>query len=52
MDLVAPYRQPCDFMVKGDPRTFADLLTSRGLDFVRTYRRVIRRTMDPGSSPG
>lgn len=37
MDLVAPYRQPYDFVVKGDPRTFADLLTAQGLDFVKTY---------------
>ncbi len=37
LSLVAPYRQPYDFVVKGDPRTFADLLTSTGLDFVKTY---------------
>lgn len=37
MSLVAPYRQPYDFVVKGDPRTFADLLTAGGLDFVKTY---------------
>lgn len=35
--LVAPYRQPYDFVVKGDPRTFQDLLTPAGLDFVKTY---------------
>jgi glycerophosphoryl diester phosphodiesterase len=41
MSLVAPYRQPYDFVVKGDPRTFADLLTGEGLDFVRTYADAI-----------
>jgi glycerophosphoryl diester phosphodiesterase len=37
MSLVAPYRQPYDFVVKGDPRQFSDLLTGAGLDFVKTY---------------
>ena len=37
MSLVAPYRQPYDFVVKGDPRLFSDLLTPTGLDFVKTY---------------
>jgi glycerophosphoryl diester phosphodiesterase len=37
LSLVAPYAQPYDFVVSGDPRTFADLLTPAGLDFVRTY---------------
>jgi glycerophosphoryl diester phosphodiesterase len=37
ISLVAPYRQPYDFVVSGDARTFADLLTEEGLDFVRTY---------------
>ena len=41
MSLVAPYRQPYDFVVKGDPRTFADLLTSTGLDFVKTYADAV-----------
>lgn len=41
MSLVAPYRQPYDFVVKGDPRTFADLLTESGLSFVRTYADAI-----------
>jgi glycerophosphoryl diester phosphodiesterase len=27
-----PYRQPYDFVVSGDPRTFGDLLTDKGLD--------------------
>lgn len=37
LSLVAPYRQPYDFVVRGDARTFADLLTPAGLDFVKTY---------------
>jgi glycerophosphoryl diester phosphodiesterase len=41
MSLVAPYRQPYDFVVKGDPRLFSDLLTSQGLDFVKTYAEAI-----------
>lgn len=41
MSLVAPYRQPYDFVVKGDPRLFSDLLTSTGLDFVKTYANGI-----------
>jgi glycerophosphoryl diester phosphodiesterase len=41
MSLVAPYRQPYDFVAKGDPRLFSDLLTSSGLDFVKTYADAI-----------
>ncbi len=41
MSLVAPYRQPYDFVVKGDARTFADLLTSAGMDFVKTYADAV-----------
>jgi glycerophosphoryl diester phosphodiesterase len=41
MSLVAPYRQPYDFVVKGDARTFADLLTSSGLDFVKSYADAV-----------
>ena len=37
ISLVAPYAQPYDFVVSGDPRTFADLLTPAGLDFVNDY---------------
>lgn len=37
MSLVAPYKQPYDFVVKGDQRTFADLLTNDGLNFVKSY---------------
>ncbi|MCG2591476.1 glycerophosphodiester phosphodiesterase [Ramlibacter sp. XY19] len=41
MSLVAPYRQPYDFVVSGDARTFADLLTGTGLDFVKTYADAV-----------
>jgi glycerophosphoryl diester phosphodiesterase len=41
MSLVAPYRQPYDFVVNGDPRLFSDLLTSSGLDFVKTYADAV-----------
>ncbi|MBQ0958311.1 glycerophosphodiester phosphodiesterase [Ideonella sp. 4Y11] len=41
MSLVAPYRQPYDFVVKGDPRTFADLLSDQGLDFVKGYADAV-----------
>ena len=37
MSLVAPYAQPYDFVLSGDSRTFADLLTPQGLDFVNDY---------------
>lgn len=39
--LVAPLRQPYDFVVKGDPRTFADLVTPAGLDFIKTYAHAV-----------
>ncbi len=41
MSLVAPYKQPYDFVVKGDQRTFADLLSNDGLDFVKSYADAI-----------
>jgi glycerophosphoryl diester phosphodiesterase len=41
MSLVAPYKQPYDFVVKGDRRTFADLLTAKGLDFVKGYADAV-----------
>jgi glycerophosphoryl diester phosphodiesterase len=31
------WRQPYDFVVKKDPRTFKDLVTASGLDFIKTY---------------
>ncbi|MBC8082867.1 MAG: glycerophosphodiester phosphodiesterase, partial [Hymenobacter sp.] len=33
----APNGQPYDFVVSGDPRTYNDLATDAGLDFVKTY---------------
>ncbi len=41
MSLVAPYRQPFDFVVAGDTRLFSDLLTDTGLAFVKTYADAI-----------
>jgi len=41
MSLVPPYKHPYDFVVKGDGRTFADLLTAEGLDFVKSYADAI-----------
>ncbi len=37
MSLVPPYERPWDFVVNGDPRTFADLLTPAGLGFISGY---------------
>jgi glycerophosphoryl diester phosphodiesterase len=37
LDLTPPYRQPYDFTVAGDVRTFADLLSAPGLAFLKTY---------------
>jgi glycerophosphoryl diester phosphodiesterase len=37
LSLVAPSKQPYDFVVAGLPFTYADLLTERGLEFVKTY---------------
>jgi len=41
ISLVPPYKQPYDFVVSGDTRTFADLLTEAGLDFVASYADAI-----------
>jgi glycerophosphoryl diester phosphodiesterase len=41
ISLVAPYKQPYDFVVAGETRTFADLLTDKGLDFVKSYADAI-----------
>ena len=41
MALVAPYHKPYDFVVKNDSRSFADLLSPAGLDFVKTYANAI-----------
>ncbi|MGE0861546.1 MAG: glycerophosphodiester phosphodiesterase [Gammaproteobacteria bacterium] len=35
--LVAPLDRPFDFVVAGDPRTYADLLSAAGLEFVNDY---------------
>jgi len=37
MDMAAPYGQPYDFVKSGDKRTYNDLITDAGLDFVKTY---------------
>lgn len=41
ISLVAPYKQPYDFVVTGDARTFADLLSDEGLDFVKSYADAV-----------
>jgi glycerophosphoryl diester phosphodiesterase len=41
MSLVAPFRQPYDFVVAGDARLFSDLLSDAGLTFVKTYADAI-----------
>ncbi len=41
LSLVAPFRQPYDFVVANDPRLFSDLVTNTGLDFVETYADAI-----------
>jgi glycerophosphoryl diester phosphodiesterase len=41
LSLVPPYKQPYDFVVNGDSRGFADLLTEEGLDFVASYADAI-----------
>jgi glycerophosphoryl diester phosphodiesterase len=39
--LVPPLHKPYDFVVAGDPRSFADLLTPAGLDFIKTYADAV-----------
>lgn len=53
--LVAPFRQPYDFVVSGDSRTFADLLTADGLTAIATYadgvgpwKPYLLKTIDDG----
>lgn len=55
LSLVAPYAQPYDFVVGGDPRTFADLLTPEGLAQIATYadgigpwKPYLLKTVDDG----
>jgi glycerophosphoryl diester phosphodiesterase len=37
LDMTAPNGQPYDFVVAGDVRTYKDLVTDAGLDFIKTY---------------
>lgn len=37
LDLTAPFDRPFDFAVAGDERSFADLLTQRGLEYISQY---------------
>jgi glycerophosphoryl diester phosphodiesterase len=37
LDMTAPNGQPYDFVVAGDLRTYNDLVTDAGLDFIKTY---------------
>lgn len=37
LDMTAPNGQPYDFVLNGDPRTYNDLVTDAGLDFIKTY---------------
>jgi glycerophosphoryl diester phosphodiesterase len=37
MSLVPPYERPWDFVLNGDSRTYADLLTPTGLGFIASY---------------
>jgi len=48
MQLINCGGQPWDFTVAGDPRTYADLVTPGGLDFVRSYARGIAICKDVG----
>ena len=41
LSLVAPFHKPYDFVLKSDSRSFADLLTSSGLDFIKTYADAV-----------
>jgi glycerophosphoryl diester phosphodiesterase len=41
LDMTAPNGQPYDFVKAGDSRTYNDLATDAGLDFVKTYANGI-----------
>lgn len=41
MVMVAPYAQPYDFVVNNDSRTYNDLATDAGLDFIKSYANGI-----------
>ncbi|MBA4109639.1 MAG: glycerophosphodiester phosphodiesterase [Leptothrix sp. (in: Bacteria)] len=55
VSLVPPYAQPYDFVLDGDPRSFADLLTKAGLAEIATYadgigpwKPYLLKTVDDG----
>jgi glycerophosphoryl diester phosphodiesterase len=39
--LAAPYAQPYDFVVLGDPRTYLDLVSPAGLAWIRSYADIV-----------
>jgi glycerophosphoryl diester phosphodiesterase len=41
MQMLAPYHKPYDFVLANDPRSFADLVTPTGLDFIKTYADAV-----------
>lgn len=41
LDMTLPNGKPYDFVVKGDSRTYNDLVTNAGLDFIKTYANAI-----------
>jgi glycerophosphoryl diester phosphodiesterase len=41
LSMQAPNGQPYDFVVAGDPRTYNDLATNEGLNFIKTYANGI-----------
>lgn len=41
MQMLAPYHKPYDFVLSNDPRSFADLVTPAGLDFIKTYADAV-----------
>jgi glycerophosphoryl diester phosphodiesterase len=54
VQLIGCAGRPYDFTVAGDPRTYADLVTPAGLDFVRTYADgigVCKDTIPRNASP-
>jgi glycerophosphoryl diester phosphodiesterase len=41
VQLMSPRGGPADFVASGDPRTYSDLMSAEGLDFVATYADAI-----------
>ncbi len=41
VQLISPRGGPADFVASGDPRTYADLMTAEGLEFVASYADAI-----------